>query len=71
MTQVCCPACRLRFSPAASAYIVACPQCGEPPQAALSRESTMGFRLVGADEFEIEMPQAVAVAIPVPEPEGS
>ena len=27
MTHVCCPRCRLRFTPAAAAYIVACPEC--------------------------------------------
>ena len=28
MTHVCCPSCRLRFSPAAAAYLVSCPECG-------------------------------------------
>ena len=68
MTHVCCPRCRLRFTPAASAYITACPECGEPPQQTTSLEGTLGFRLLGPEDPPIEQPQAVAVSIPVPEP---
>jgi hypothetical protein len=67
MTHVCCPRCRLRFTAAASAYIAACPECGEPPQQ-ITSESALGFRLVGPEDLPIELPQAVAVSIPLPEP---
>ncbi len=68
MTHACCPRCRLRFTPAVSAYIVACPECGELPQQITSLESTLGFRLLGPKDLLTEVPQAVAVSIPVPEP---
>lgn len=68
MTHVCCPGCRLRFTPAASAYMVACPQCGEPPQRVSRLEATLGFRLVGSEALATELPEAIAVSIPVPEP---
>jgi hypothetical protein len=68
MTHVCCPRCRLRFSPAASAYITDCPECGEPPQHITNLESALGFRLLGPEDLPIELPQAVAVSLPAPEP---
>lgn len=78
MTQACCPSCRLRFTPAASAYIVACPECGEPPQSTVDLEGIVGFRLVGPEDlpYELvgpedlpyELPHALAVSIPPPEP---
>jgi hypothetical protein len=67
MTHACCPRCRLRFTPVASAYITACPECGEPPQHVTNLESALGFRLLGPEDLPIELPQAVAVSIPVPE----
>ncbi len=64
MTHACCPSCRLRFSPAASAYITACPQCGEPPEHISSLAHAVGFRLVTSEDLPIDLlPQAVAVAI--------
>jgi hypothetical protein len=68
MTQLCCPRCRLRFTPAAAAYIVACPECGEPPQQ-ITSQSALGFRLLGPEDLPIELPQAAALAIPAPEPD--
>jgi hypothetical protein len=67
MTQVCCPRCRLRFTPAAAACIVACPECGEPPHQ-ITSQSAVGFRLLGPEDLPIELPQAAALSIPVPEP---
>jgi hypothetical protein len=67
MTYVCCPRCRLRFTAATSAYIVACPECGEPPQQITSLERTLGFRLVDPEELSTGLPQAVAASMPVPE----
>jgi len=67
MTHVCCPRCRLRFTPAASAYIATCPECGEPPQQ-MTSESALGFRLLGPEDLPIELPQAIAASLPAPEP---
>jgi hypothetical protein len=67
MTHVCCPRCRLRFTPAAAAYIVACPECGELPHQ-ITSESAVGFRLHGPEDLPIELPQAAALSIPAPEP---
>lgn len=70
MRHVCCPLCRLRFTPAAAAYITACPECGGPPQASASLERTLGFRLVGPEDLPHELPYATAIAIALPEPGG-
>jgi hypothetical protein len=67
MTQVCCPSCRLRFTRATAAHLVACPECGAPPEPVLSAERVIGFRLAsGIDELSDTLPIAVAVALPVP-----
>jgi hypothetical protein len=67
MTHLCCARCRLRFTPAASAYLTACPKCGEAPQPS-SLESTLGFGLFGPEDLSHELPQAVVVSVPVPDP---
>jgi hypothetical protein len=67
MTHACCPRCRLRFTPAAAAYLVACPECGELPQLTASLERSLGFRLVGPEDLPHELPHALAVSIPIPE----
>jgi hypothetical protein len=59
--QLCCPRCRLRFTPAAAAYISACPECGDPPQTIANRRWTSGFRLVGPADLPDELPNAPAV----------
>lgn len=69
MTNVCCPDCRLRFTPAAAAYLVACPECGEPPKA-LALKGVVGFRLFRVDDVPHSLPEAVAVSIPIPDPGG-
>jgi hypothetical protein len=71
MTHACCPRCRLRFTAAASAYIVACPECGELPQSTVDLEGIVGFRLVGPDDLPFEPPHAGAVSIPTLEPSRS
>jgi hypothetical protein len=68
MTQVGCPGCRLRFTGAALAYLVACPECGRPPQAIVDAQEVVGFRLFVVEDVPEELPQALAVAIPVPDP---
>jgi hypothetical protein len=67
MTHLCCPSCRLRFTPAAAAYLTVCPQCGEPPFAAAA-EGTVGFRLFRVEDVPQSLPEAIAVSIPIPRP---
>ena len=68
VTHACCPPCRLRFTPAAAAYVKACPQCGEQPQQITGREA-LGFRLLGPEGyFPLGLPRkAIAVSIPAPD----
>jgi hypothetical protein len=68
VTHVGCPGCRLRFTPAAASSIVACPECGDPPQPIPSLERTFGFRLVGPEDLPHDAPFATAVSIALPEP---
>ena len=70
MTHVCCPDCRLRFSPLAAAYLVACPGCGEPPQTLAGLQEAVGFRLFRLEYVPHSVPEAVAVSIPIPDPGG-
>ena len=71
MTHLCCPRCRLRFTPAATAYITACPECGDPPLPIVSLERALGFRLVGPDDLPNELPYPIATSIAVPKPDGA
>jgi hypothetical protein len=71
MTPVCCPRCRLRFTSAAAAYLVACPECGGPPERIASFEHAVGFRLFGPQYIPHSVPPAGAVAILVHEPGGA
>jgi hypothetical protein len=66
MTHLCCPNCRLRFTPAAAAYLDACPGCGEPPQRS-SLQGAVGFRVFRLVDIPHPLPQAVAVSIPGPD----
>jgi hypothetical protein len=70
MTHVGCPSCRLRFTAAAAAYLVACPQCGRPPQPVAGAEGVVGFRLFVPEDAPRELPQAVAVSIPIEDPDA-
>lgn len=67
MTHVCCPDCRLRFIPATAGHLVACPQCGKPPQPMAGLEDAVGFRLFRPEDAPPSLPEAVAVAIPIPD----
>jgi hypothetical protein len=69
MTHLCCPHCRLRFTPAAAAYLTACPTCGEPPQPS-SLQGTIGFRLFRVQDNAGSRPEAVAISLPAPDPDG-
>ena len=68
MTHIGCANCRLRFTAAAEAYLVACPQCGRPPEPIASAECVVGFRLFSLEDAPRELPQAVAISISLPDP---
>ena len=70
MTHLCCPRCRLRFTPASAAYLVSCPDCGQPPKQ-LPLVDTVGFRVFRLDDVPHAMPEAVAISIPVTRPGGA
>jgi hypothetical protein len=67
LTHVCCPTCRLRFTPVVGAHIAACPECGELPQVTSSASELVGFRLFSG------LPEALDVAdsAALPAPQGS
>jgi hypothetical protein len=69
--MVCRRRCRLRFTPAAAAYITACPECGSSPQPIGTLENTFGFGLVGPADLPHLLPYATATAITYPEPGGA
>lgn len=58
MTHLCCPRCRLRFTPAAAAHVATCPECGEPLQPS-SLEDTVGFRVFKLEDVPHSIPSAV------------
>jgi len=71
MTHVGCPDCRVRFTPAAAAHLVSCPDCGRPLQPIVGAEGVVGFRLFVPEDVPQEMPEAVAVSIPIVDPTGA
>jgi hypothetical protein len=66
MTHVCCLNCMLRFTPAVSAYLFVCPECGAPLQPVASLRETVGFRLVVPEDLPYSVPQAGEVSMPDP-----
>jgi len=66
--HVCCAPCRLRFTPAAAACIVACPECGASLQPIERLELTFGFRVIGPEDLPHELPYATAVSVALPRP---
>lgn len=66
MTHACCPACRLRFTAAATAYLLACPACGEPPQPLAGLAGAVGYRLFRLEDAPHSLPEAVEVSMPIP-----
>jgi hypothetical protein len=67
MTHICCPACRLRFTPMVGVSLVACPGCGGEPEPIASVEHVLGFQLFEAGDVLPPLPQARAAAMPPPE----
>jgi hypothetical protein len=70
LTNLCCAHCRVRFSPAVAAYILACPECGNPPQPIARLELMFGFRLIGPEDLPHELPYAMARSVALPETEA-
>jgi hypothetical protein len=68
VTHACCPDCRLRFTPAAAAHLMACPECGKPPRALDGLAGAVGFRLFRLEDVPHSLPEAVAVSMPIPDP---
>ena len=58
MTHVGCPCCQLRFTSATAALLVACPECGRPPQLIGAAEHVVGFRLFIEEDAPNAMPDA-------------
>jgi hypothetical protein len=73
MICVCCPECRLRFTPAASAFVESCPECDRVLQSVTNPRAVVGFRLLRLDTLPpaVTDPIAVAVSLPLPDPAGS
>jgi hypothetical protein len=70
MTRSCCPSCRLRFSRATAAHLVACPFCAAALQD-LSPSALLGFRLIALDGLLADDPAAEALAVSLPVPPRS
>jgi hypothetical protein len=68
MTNACCASCRIRFTPAAAAYLTACPVCGEPPQLLAGPAEALGYRLFRLEDTPRALPQAIEVSMPIPDP---
>lgn len=69
MTNACCPDCRLRFAPAATAHLPACPACGAPLQQLAGPAGALGYRLFRLEDAPYSLPEAIAVSVPIPLPE--
>lgn len=65
MIHLGCPSCRLRFTAAAAAYLVACPECGRSPQPITGAAGVVGFRLYVPEDVPPAVPQAEAEAVAV------
>ncbi len=68
MTHACCESCRIRFTPAAAAFLTACPECGLPPQRLAALAGAVGYRLFRLEDAPRALPEAVEVSMPIPDP---
>lgn len=68
MTHACCPDCRLRFTPAAAAYLPACPRCGESMRQLDRLATAVGWQLFKLDDETGPLPEAISVALPIDDP---
>jgi hypothetical protein len=67
-THACCASCRIRFGPAQTAYLTACPACGEPLQPLAGLAEAVGYRLFTQEDAPDALPEAIEVAMPIPDP---
>ena len=65
--HLCCPDCRLRFTPAHAAPGVTCPQCGKPPHAVIGAEQLLGWRLSTLEDLTPLLADAIAISLPAPD----
>jgi hypothetical protein len=71
MTRSCCPSCRLRFSRATAAHLVACPFCAQPLEVLVAAEA-LGYKRIAVDGLartDAAESQAIAVAAALPVPQ--
>jgi hypothetical protein len=68
MARACCTSCRIRFDPAAAAYLAACPACGEPLQPLTTPMEAVGYRLFTLEDAPAALPEAIEVSMPTPDP---
>ena len=71
MTRSCCPSCRLRFSRATAAHLVACPFCARPLDQ-LAASQALGFKRIAVEGLATADPveaQAIAVSVALPVPQ--
>ena len=65
MTRVCCPSCRLRLTPAATAILAICPECRHELHAVASAEALVGYRLFDPSDALPALPAAAELALPI------
>jgi hypothetical protein len=68
VTGASCPECRLRFTPAAAAYLPSCPTCGGRIQPIERAAAAIGLCLFRHEDIPPSLPEAVAVSIETPDP---
>jgi hypothetical protein len=66
VTRGACQNCRLRFTPAATAYLEACPVCGGSLVVLDRADAALGLRLFNAEDVAAPSPTAVAARMPIP-----
>ena len=64
MTRACCPDCRLRFTSAATASFITCPECGQELHPAPSAQAALGYRLFEFTDALPELPMAGEAVLP-------
>lgn len=67
MTHACCVSCRIRFTPAAAAYLTVCPGCSQPLQRLAGPAGAVGYRLFRLEDTPRPAPDAIEVSIPIPD----
>jgi hypothetical protein len=68
VTRASCPDCRLRFTPAATAELLACPACGGPLRTLDRPDMAVGLRLYAPEHAPAPLPEAIAASMSIPDP---